>query len=94
VVYIGLCERHRVLRKQGLAVGWGSLGLGVVLFCCAGAFNSGWWVLAGILTIIIGGITGAVMARTVAPTKIDKEYVWMNGVHRDFLAGLPEWSGS
>jgi hypothetical protein len=94
VVYIGLCERHRVQRKRGMWIGWGSLVLGFILLCLVGVFNSGWWILAGILTMLIGGITGAVMARTVTPTKIDKEYVWMGGVHRDFLAGLPEWTGT
>ena len=93
VVQIGLCERHLVQRKRGLAIGWGSVALGVVLICLAAVFNSGWWVLIGILVMLIGAITGGVMARTVTATKIDKEYVWMTGVHPDFLANLPHWGG-
>lgn len=34
------------------------------------------------------------MSQTVAVIKIDKDYVWMRDVHRDFLADLPEWNGS
>lgn len=93
VVQIGLCERHRVQRKRGLAIGWGSVALGAILICLGAVFNSGWCVFAGILLMLIGGITGGVIARTVTPTKIDKEYVWMTGVHPDFLAALPQWGG-
>jgi hypothetical protein len=33
------------------------------------------------------------MARTIAAAKIDKEFVWITGCNRDFLADLPEWHG-
>jgi hypothetical protein len=56
-------------------------------------FDSGWYVLAGLLVMLIGGITGGVIARNVSATKIDKDYVWLSGAHPDFLAELPEWPG-
>jgi hypothetical protein len=93
VVHVGLCEGHRMRRKLGIWIAWSSVGLGFVLICCGGGFNSGWWMLSGVLLMLAGGITGGVMARTVAATKIDKEYVWLAGVNRDFLAQLPEWNG-
>lgn len=94
VVHIGLCEAHRVQRTAGLAIGWGSFAVAVILWCCAGAFDSGWWVASGLLVVLMGGLAGSVMARTITPTKIEKDYVWLSGVHRNFLAELPEWSGS
>jgi hypothetical protein len=93
VMHIGLCEQHRSKRKLGLIIGWGSFALGIVLFICAAIFSSGWYVLAGFAAILGGGITGGVMARTLSATKIDKEYAWMAGAHKEFLAELPEWSG-
>jgi len=51
---------------------------------------SGWAALTGIAVIIIGGITGAILATTITRTKITKENVRITGVHRDFLAQLPE----
>jgi GYF domain 2/Protein of unknown function (DUF3039) len=93
VVHIGLCEAHRVQRTAGLAIGWGSFAVAVFLWCCAGVFGSGWWVVSGLFVVLMGGLAGSVMARTVAVTKIDKGYVWVSGVHRDFLAQLPDWSG-
>jgi hypothetical protein len=36
-------------------------------------------------------IYGLVASRLVAPTRITKDYVWLKGVHPDFLAELPPW---
>lgn len=93
VVHIGLCERHRTQRKVGIIVALSSVVMGIALIGCAAGFNSGWCAAIGVVGLLVGLIVGGVMARTVAPVKIEKEYVWMNGVHRDFLADLPQWSG-
>jgi len=93
ILHIGLCERHRTRRQISLALGWGSAALGVVLIIAGAGYDSGLAVVIGIATLLIGGITGAAMATTVTPTKMTKENVWITGVHRDFLAQLPEWPG-
>jgi hypothetical protein len=93
VLHIGLCEHHRSQRKLGIITGWSSFALGILLFVLAGIYNSGWCALAGIVVFLGGIIAGVVMARLVTPTKIDNQYVWLSGVHRDFLASLPEWQG-
>src|SRR5580658_7517610 len=72
VVHIGLCERHRLKRKQGIALAWTSVVLGLVILVCTAVYNSGWCILIGIFVMLAGGFTGAFMARTVSPTKIDK----------------------
>lgn len=92
VLHIGLCERHRAVRKQGLIIGWSSFALGLILIGSGAFASSGWMALAGVVLLLVGGIYGAVRARTVAAAKIDKQYVWVTGCHRDFLAELPEWS--
>jgi GYF domain 2 len=93
VVHIGLCERHRTKRKRGLIIAWSSVAVGIISMFYAGFMSSGWGILIGLIVLLGGGITGAVMARAVTPTKVDKEYVWLAGVNRDFMAGLPEWTG-
>jgi hypothetical protein len=93
VLHIGLCEKHRAQRKRGLIIGWSSVPLGIILIIGAAVFQSGWWVLTGLLVLIGGGITAGIMARTIAATKIDKDYVWATGCHKDFLADVPEWRG-
>lgn len=43
--------------------------------------------------ILAGIIMGMSLSRMVTPAKISREYVWLRGVHRDYLATLPEWPG-
>lgn len=93
IVHIGLCEQHRSRRKLGITILLSSVGLGLVLLICAAGFGSGWLAAIGVVVLLGGAITGGIMARTVTPTKIDKEYVWLSGVNRDFMADLPEWGG-
>jgi hypothetical protein len=94
VVHIGLCERHRARRKQGIIIGLSGLIGGIVLII--GAIVSQSWLMgiAGAVALLGGSIYGVILARTISPTKIDKEYVWATGCHRDFLEGLPEWRGN
>lgn len=94
VLHIGLCEQHRAARKQAILIGWiGSLaGLALALFGGA-AFNSGWPVLIGFLMFFGFLIYGLIKAPMVSAAKITKENVWLKGVHGDFLAGLPQWTG-
>ena len=92
VLNIGLCTKHRAQRQQAITIGWAGFFGGLVLAIGGGmAFKSGWFVLAGILIIFGAGIYGGLKAPMISATKITKENVWVKGVHRDFLAGLPEW---
>jgi hypothetical protein len=93
VLHIGLCETHRAQRKQGMIIGWSSLLGSVVLLIVSANINSGWTALAGVLVLLVGGIYGAIRARTITAVKMTKENVWVTGCHRDFLAELPEWLG-
>ena len=93
ILHIGLCEKHRAQRKQGQIIGWSSLLGGVILLVCGAVFNSGVTALIGVAVLLVGGIYGSVRATTITPTKITKENVWVTGVHKDFLADLPEWLG-
>ncbi|HTL59122.1 MAG TPA: DUF4339 domain-containing protein [Candidatus Limnocylindrales bacterium] len=91
IVHIGLCEAHRARRKLGLFIGYGSLLGGVLVMIGGAVFDSGKMALAGLLLLLVGGILGAIIASTINAAKIDKEYVWITGCNRDFLANLPEW---
>jgi hypothetical protein len=93
ILHVGLCEKHIIRRQRGLIIGWSSFAIGVMLVIAAAWLGSGWAALIGIAILLGGGITGAVMATTVSAAKITKENVWVTGIHRDFLAQLPEWHG-
>ena len=98
-IRIGLCHAQIVRRRWVIALAWMAVLLGIVL--CIGGIansqppgNSGWAVaLLGLIVLLVGAVLGAVLARIVAPIRITKEYVWIKGVHPEFLASLPAFPG-
>ena len=45
------------------------------------------------LTFLIGGLAlGIGNANIVSVTRITKEYVWLKGINKDYLAEFPDWS--
>ncbi|HEY1663656.1 MAG TPA: DUF4339 domain-containing protein [Verrucomicrobiae bacterium] len=93
VVEIGLCGAHRARRKRGIIIGLSGLFGGIILIIGGIVFHSGIMVVAGLISLIGISIYGLILARTLSPTKIDKEYVWASGCSREFLEALPEWHG-
>lgn len=93
ILHVGLCEKHRARRKLGLIIGWTSVVLGLTLLIGGLGLSSGTAALIGGAILLVGGITGGILASVITPTKITKENVWITGVHRDFLAQLPDWNG-
>jgi hypothetical protein len=101
VLHVGLCENHRAARKRDLLIGWcGALG-GILVVVTAGVALSstnsavaGVMLLVGILAFLFCLFYGLAKAPVVKAAKITKENVFLKGVNRDFLAGLPEWPGA
>lgn len=91
-VEVGLCEKHYTGRRTAIAVAWG-LVLAAAASIAAGAtaVDMGYMVGVGMFLLIAGLIYAAVKTPVVSARKIDKEYVWVNGVCKDYLALLPEW---
>jgi hypothetical protein len=97
-VYIGLSRPWWARRWRAIAIGWLAVLAAVVMLFLGIALapNSevALWLLAlSFLVFFVGGIYGVVASRMVAPTRITRNYVWLKGVHPDFLADLPAWPG-
>lgn len=90
-VEIGLCPKHRRQRWQAIAGGW-TLGLigALVLPWMAIVFEAWWLAALGGGMALVGMIGGLVVARQVAPSKIDDGRVWLRGVNPEYLGELPE----
>ncbi len=92
-VEIGLCPKHRRQRWQAIAGGW-TLGLvgALVLPWMAIVFEAWWLAAVGAGMALVGMIGGIVVARQVAPARIDDGRVWLRGVNPEYLGELPEGS--
>lgn len=96
-IRVGVSPQAISHRRWGIATAWLSFLIGVflVIFGLANdkPGNSLWIVsIVGLIGGLIGIITGVVMSRVVAATKITDEHVWLKGIHPEYLATLPNWS--
>jgi Na+-transporting NADH:ubiquinone oxidoreductase subunit NqrB len=75
-----------------MAIGVWALGtLAGLILIIVGVINSSGPVWLGGTVILLGALAwGVLKGRIVYASKIDKEYVWVSGVGREFLAVLPE----
>ena len=95
-IYIGLSDEWFTRRRRAIIVGWFTALSGIAMSAIGIASVGrnevlGWLILVGVLLFFFGLIWGLVRARMVSPARISDEYVWLKGVHPDFLANLPEW---
>jgi hypothetical protein len=94
-IWIPLSEEWWRRRRQAMLIGWGLFAAGLAMVILgpilaartrSDVFYFG--ILLGLLTIIVGALYGAYRARMVAPKEIDDHYVWIKGVHPDYVATL------
>jgi hypothetical protein len=95
-IRIGLNDEWYARRQRRMLVSWltvfaflALLGVGVA------NVDSADWAPLAIIAGIVGGlaamITGLLICRLVTPDRITDEYVWVKGVHPDFLNRLDVW---
>ena len=90
-VEIGLCDRHLRRRRIAIGVAW------LMLFVLIGGFaigmgtDQGAFIGIGFVVALIGWIICGIISSGVSAARIDKEYIWLRGVCRDYLDELPEF---
>lgn len=92
-IYVGLCEAHRRKRWTGIAIGWGSFVVGLLIAIGGGMSmkEPGVPILLGISLLLVGGIAGIVISGIVRPKKIDPQYIHVAGACDEYLEGFPTW---
>jgi hypothetical protein len=98
-IYVGLSEEWFRKRRRAMWIGWTTVLLGlaalagsiVILVNSKGGTWAGWGIPLGIVMFLGGAIYGLLASRMVAPARITDDYVWLKGVHPEFLADLPPW---
>lgn len=96
IIYIGLSDEWFARRRRAILVGWLTTLAAIAMFVIGIASIDQseivpWLILVGVVLFFFGLIWGLVRARMVSPARISDEYVWLKGVHPEFLADLPVW---
>ncbi|HXE52420.1 MAG TPA: hypothetical protein VN541_05360 [Tepidisphaeraceae bacterium] len=87
-LYIHICDEHQKRRRNRI---WLAVVLsfgGIALFIAGAAYNSGWYLLGGLVAFIVG-IVCAFMSRLVSPRRIDDRFIWLAGCGTEFVQSLP-----
>ena len=90
-IQVGLCDRHRKRRQIGIALMWSAVVFFIMSLVFAASSAGPWMILAGIVVLLAGLITGGIMASVVTPARIDPDYIRLKGVCPAYLAELPLW---
>lgn len=87
-VNLGLCDEHRVRRKNGLVVLWVGLAAGLLMVLVGATNDSPVAMLVGLAALTGSLIAGGIMSRVASPTKIDVDHVRLKA-GAPFVASLP-----
>ncbi len=98
-IHIGLTDEWMARRKTRLMIAWllglGSVAIGVLSVVIAVNLDEpGYLFLLMLAVFVLLGalIYGQYACSLVRPQRITDQYVFLKGVHPDFLARLPEWT--
>jgi hypothetical protein len=102
-IFIALTDEWFAIRRRRLAIAWGIVLLSILIgFAAFGMLvtapsgqGSGFGCVGCSIAFVLflaGIIYGNYAARMVRPACITEQYVYLLGVHPDFLAKLPEWT--
>lgn len=96
-IHIGLSEEWFARRRRRMLLAWSTILLSVLLSVVA-AMNvddDTIWApltLIGSILLCLGAmIYGLLACRMVRPQRMTDTYIWLKGVHPDFLARLEPW---
>lgn len=95
VIHIGLSDEWIAIRRRRMMIAWGLVLLGIVTAFATIPLAEFEWspllILAGIVLFLGGTIYGVAACRLVVPKRMTDEYIWLKGVHPEFLARLEPW---
>jgi hypothetical protein len=99
-IHVGLSEKWLRKRRRAIILGWTLPILGFLLIIAAAILTSGPrgedtpYIIGlpiGVIMILGGILYGTNASKIVTPERITDRFVWLKGVHRDYLAELPEF---
>jgi hypothetical protein len=88
-VSLGFCELHKQQRTRMLAAGWLAFGLSLVAFFGALAEENGYIALVGLALLMAAVVLSLLTGRLISVKKIDDTFVYLRGVHPEYLDQFP-----
>lgn len=92
--FFPVCPEYNKKRKFHVFYGVLALIVGIVLFIVSAANEELILLMAPATILVLGAIIFLFRKRLLIPIKITNDFVWMKGVHKDFLHTLPQWHPS
>jgi len=97
VIDVGMSQARFGRRRWTIFSAWlvALSGFGLCFAGVNGVFGSlsPLFFIGGPLLAVLSGCVGAYLSAVVQPARITADYVWLKGVHRDYLNALPEFPG-
>jgi hypothetical protein len=97
-IHVGLSEKWIRKRRRAIILGWTLPIFGILLIIASAIFFSGTRndgppisFFVGIIMFLGGILYGTNASKIVTPERITDRFIWLKGVHRDYLAELPEF---
>lgn len=95
---VGISRNWMMRRQWTLVLTWSLAAVGLALVIAsnplAGPGKQDLGLLFTGAALFVGGVLGALMrGRIVSVAKRTNEYIWLDGVHREFLSVLPRFDG-
>jgi hypothetical protein len=96
-IYIAMTDEWFAIRRQRMMIAWSVVGLSVLMFFAGMVLVTNevdWGAIPLVLSFLVflgGLIYGLVACRMVTPKRMTDEYIWLKGVHPEFLNRLEIW---
>ena len=92
IVRLGISEQAVSSYRRAWMVTWGLLGLGFALTALGVLYEVvNYLAIPGVLLMVVAIPVYLWGTRIVRAARIDDGFVWIAGVHPDYLDTLPEW---
>jgi hypothetical protein len=88
-VLVGLCQEHFRRRKKLLAAGWIMFAIGLITPVVGFSTDYPGMGLLGILLLLVSIVWLSIVTRVVTVKKIDDQFVWLNGINKNYLERFP-----
>jgi len=96
-IHVGLSAEWFRKRRRTIAIAWAIVAAGMTIAVASGFLAANWRADAGLgialgMLLVLGGASyGLIAAPLVVTKRISRDFIWLKGVHPDFLASLPIW---